>query len=341
MKNRICSLVLLVFLLGYFQKLDAQDTFSIVAVDQETGEVGSAGATCLDDDDIAGGAVIISKLYPGVGAVNTQSFWSPDNQKNAGTLVQQGLAAQDVIDWLVSNDVDNNPNNRQYGVAILGEDTNTTAAGYTGPQCFDAKMHVADTYYSIQGNILLSEEIVTSMQTAFLNEEGSLADRLMAALQGANVPGADSRCLAEGVSSQSAFVRVARPEDVEGDYYLDIIVSKTSFGQEPIDSVQVLFDEWSLINETVEQHSTFDVFKLYPNPAKDYFTVEYKEFNPTFDYILEIRDASGQLVQTESIESTSSQIRLERNRLSAGQYVYTFIENGIILNQSSFIVINE
>ncbi|MEM1218596.1 MAG: secretion protein, partial [Bacteroidota bacterium] len=55
------------FSLGSF--LLAQHTFSIVAVDVATGEVGSAGATCLTSDDCGGcgGAVIISDLVPGRG----------------------------------------------------------------------------------------------------------------------------------------------------------------------------------------------------------------------------------------------------------------------------------
>ena len=60
--------------------LAAQDTFSIVAVDVTTGQVGSAGATCLDDTEIAGGAVIISDVIPDVGAIHTQSYWVPGNQ---------------------------------------------------------------------------------------------------------------------------------------------------------------------------------------------------------------------------------------------------------------------
>lgn len=341
MKNRYCSLLLFFFIFGCFQNGHTQDTFSIVAVDSETGEVGSAGATCLDDDDIAGGAVIISKLYPGKGAVNTQSFWSPDNQENAGTLVGQGLEAQEIIDWLEANDVDNNPTRRQYGVAILDEDNSTSAAGFTGSDCFDEKTHTADNYYSIQGNILLSEDIVTSMESAFLNAQGSLAEKLMASLQGANVPGADSRCLQEGVSSQSAFVRVARPDDEEGSYYLDIVVSKTPFGYEPIDSVQALFDEWALINETVEEPVSKDLFKLYPNPVRKSFTVEYEKFNSSSKYTLEILDSSGKLMQVEQINKNRMDVQLKGGELPQGQYFYTFKENRQIVKQSSFIVINK
>ncbi|SVC36246.1 uncharacterized protein METZ01_LOCUS289100, partial [marine metagenome] len=48
----------------------SQDTFSIVAVDPVTQEVGSAGASCIN------GSIIISDVHPGIGAVHTQSYWN-------------------------------------------------------------------------------------------------------------------------------------------------------------------------------------------------------------------------------------------------------------------------
>ena len=51
----------------------SQDTFSIVAVNTYTGEVGSAGASCI------AGSIIISDIHPGHGAIHTQSFWLQGN----------------------------------------------------------------------------------------------------------------------------------------------------------------------------------------------------------------------------------------------------------------------
>ena len=55
-------------------------TFSIVAVDLNNGQVGSAGASCI------GGSIIISDVHPGVGAIHTQSYWSGYNQLMASDL---------------------------------------------------------------------------------------------------------------------------------------------------------------------------------------------------------------------------------------------------------------
>ena len=91
----------------------SNDTFSIVAVDTLTGQVGSAGASCIQ------GSIVISDIHPGLGAIHTQSYWNASNQNSASSLMEQGYAPQDIIDWLVENDAQNNPTIRQYGVVDL------------------------------------------------------------------------------------------------------------------------------------------------------------------------------------------------------------------------------
>ncbi len=76
----------------------------------------------------------------------------------------------------------------------------------------------------------------------------------MAAMQGANMAGADSRCLSEGVSSQSAFIRVARHDDQAGQYHLDLRVPFRPRGMEPIDSLQTLYDRWKA-TVAIRKHS--------------------------------------------------------------------------------------
>ena len=222
----------------------AQHTFSIVAIDTVTGEIGSAGATCLNGS-FGGGALIISDIITGVGAVHTQSFWNASNQANARTRVEAGDNAQQVLDWVVANDAQNTPNNRQYGAVTIDTNGQVTAAAFTGIDCFDYKNHLVGPNYAIQGNILLGQEILDSMEAGFLHTQGSLADKLMAAMQGANVPGADTRCLPNGTSSLTSFLRVSKPSDIGGVYYLDLRVTNPPTGAEPIDELQALFDAWT------------------------------------------------------------------------------------------------
>lgn len=220
----------------------AQHTFSIVAVDSVTGEIGSAGATCISAED---GALAISDIVLGVGAIHTQSFFDLTNQSNARTRMEMGDSPQEVIDWLVANDVNNDPSARQYNIIDLNNG-NPRSAAFSGPQCFEEFIHITGPNYTIAGNILISEDVVNDMETAFVNESGPLSDKLMAALQGAKRPGADSRCLDFGISSASAFVRVANPlcdtDSSYGNLSLDLNVFITGDVFEPIDVLQAQYD---------------------------------------------------------------------------------------------------
>ena len=73
-----------IILLFVIQCLYSDDTFSIVAVDTMTGQVGSAGASCIQ------GSIIISDIHPGLGAIHTQSYWNAINQDSASYLKEQG-----------------------------------------------------------------------------------------------------------------------------------------------------------------------------------------------------------------------------------------------------------
>ncbi|MEZ4891698.1 MAG: DUF1028 domain-containing protein [Saprospiraceae bacterium] len=255
--------------------LISQDTFSIVAIDTITGEIGSAGASCLDNNSFpgSGGAIIISDILPGRGAIHTQSFWLAQNQANARVKMEEGLSAAEIIDWLSHNDAEGQFGEwkRQYGIVDLDLDGHPRSASYTGISCYDYKGHKNGVNYAIQGNILLGAQILDSIESHFLNSSGTLADRLMYALQGANVPGADSRCLNNGTSSLSAFLRVARPDDQDDNLFLDLNVPSLPTGMEPIDSLQRLYDNWkaTLGNENFEP---FQV-KIFPNPANGYFNL--------------------------------------------------------------------
>ena len=213
-----------------------QDTFSIVAVDTITMEVGSAGASCID------GSIIISDILPGTGAIHAQSFWNQSNQNNAHDWMEEGHTAQEIIDLLINNDTQNNPSIRQYGIVTL--DTVLRSAAYTGENCYNYKNHIIGPNYAIQGNILLGQEVLDSIEFNFLNTEGPLYVKLMAAIQGANISGADSRCLQFGTSSLSSFLRLAKEDNNPDSLYIDINVNSVDPGAEPLDSLQVLFDNW-------------------------------------------------------------------------------------------------
>ena len=217
-------------------------TFSIVAVDTLNHQVGSAGASCI------GNSVIISDIHPGLGAIHTQSYYLQYNQNYASELMSLGLSPSEIIDMLVENDIQNNSGIRQYGIVDLEE--NGRSSAFTGENCIDYKGHITGATYSIQGNILLGEHILTQMESNFINTDGTLADKLMAAMQGANIPGADTRCLNDSISSLSSFIRVSNPEDDSNNVFLDLRVNNTLGDSEPIDLLQEMYNDW-IINNTL------------------------------------------------------------------------------------------
>ncbi len=249
----------------------AQDTFSICAVDPLTGQVGSAGATCIASASTS--AIIISDVHPGVGVVHTQASYQAINQTRAKGYMNLGWTPQQIVDSVVANDWQNNPSVRQYGVVSL--DSGGRSAAFTGINCMDYKNHITGPTYSIQGNILLGQQILDSMEAGFLNTNGTLACKLMAALQGARVIGADSRCAPNGISSYSAFLRVANPGDSVTNMYLDLTVNTYPNNIEPINELQNLFDFYggcaaSYIPSAPGKAS----LKYFPNPVDNLFHLE-------------------------------------------------------------------
>ena len=81
----------MLYILIFISTLICNDTFSIVALDLETNEVGSAGASCIS------GSIIISDIHPGVGAIHTQSYWTSGNQNYASDLMEAGYSPNPVL----------------------------------------------------------------------------------------------------------------------------------------------------------------------------------------------------------------------------------------------------
>ena len=296
----------------------AQDTFSIVAIDSVTGEIGSAGASCVSSSPTyPHGAQILSDVIPGIGVIHTQAAWLAANQQHAHNWMMMGLAPQQIIDSLVAHDAGGNPTTRQYGIADYNGG-HPRSAGYTGTGCTNYKNDTAHLNYSIQGNILLGQQILDSMLTRFLNTTGTLADRLMAALQGAKVIGADTRCAVHHTSSESSFLRVARMTDPPDSLYLDLWMAYPQgtggiFPVDPIDSLQTLYNIWKTtigIQEMVKV--PVNVVKVYTDANG---TTQF-DFTLCKDYKncqLKIADLYGRILLSTTVGS-----RIMRLNLPAG-----------------------
>lgn len=333
----------------FAQYVQSQDTFSIVAVDTITGEIGSAGASCIDESQIEGGALIISDVIPGRGAIHTQSYWNATNQQNAHDRMVEGMSPEEIIQWLSTHDAQNNPAVRQYGVVDFDSAGHARSAGFTGANCMNYKNHIAGINYCIQGNILLGQQILDSIEAGFLNTEGSFAEKMMAALQGANVVGADTRCTANGTSSLSGFIRVARPNDPIGGFYCDINVPSVPEGMEPIDSVQTLFNAWLETVVGVEESSLPAEFEVYPNPASEYVTVRSRRsavgsHQSAVGSLSSIRiyiynmlgEKSGELNNADQLNNG---LKIDLTNYQPGIYFISIVQDYILVQTQKLIII--
>jgi uncharacterized Ntn-hydrolase superfamily protein len=317
MKNLLPSLVLSFISVS----CAAQDTFSIVAADSTTREVGSAGASCVDliYYNIAD-ASFLGDLLPDTGAINSQASYLAANQNNARARMRAGNDPAQIISWLTTNDVQSNPNIRQYGiVGFTG--LNVSAAAHTGSSCMSYANHITGSidgiYYSMQGNILLNQAILDSMEERFLREDGDLACRLMAALQGAKVIGADTRCASNGSSSLFAFIKVAAPADVYGNPSFSLGVrTQNGAGLEPIDSLQTLFSAQKGCFPTgIKKNERENDFLLFPNPASEDLTIKAAAAAGS---TIKVWDIFGRVLILKTIEHETTALNIRE--LAKGYY---------------------
>lgn len=296
------KLFTLVFSSLVFTTIHAQDTFSIVAVDSITGEVGSAGASCVDLTNFPSLTTdFLGELFPNHGAANTQAFYVEGNQAAVRQRMLLGLEAPQVISYIIANDIQGMPERRQYGIATI-KNGSPSAAAHTGSMTDPYTGDRVGSFYSIQGNILLGPEILDSMESRFLNAEGDLACKLMAAMQGANVVGADSRCAIYGTSSLFAFVKVAQPGDTFGNPSFLVSV-RTAAGDsvEPIDSLQILFDSTHNCNPlAINTNPIAESQSIYPNPFKDILTINLGDEKSAR---IEIYDLMGRLLEAKNCQT--------------------------------------
>ncbi|MCW2698851.1 MAG: uncharacterized protein JWQ45_386 [Blastococcus sp.] len=169
-------------------------TYSIVARDAETGEMGVA----TQSQAFAVGNSVPFAL-PGHGVIATQSMAEPMYGSVGLDLLQGGFTAQEVLTALSS--VDPQPERRQ--VAVLG--VSGGPAAYTGEQCVEAAGHLIGDSCVALANMAASAAVWVTMVERFENSSGPLAQRLLNALQAAEDAGGDFR------GRRSAAIMVIRP----------------------------------------------------------------------------------------------------------------------------------
>ena len=182
-------------------------TFSMIAFDPATSEL---GVGVQSRAFAAGAAVPYAK--PGVGAVATQASANRQYGPKAIALLEQGLSPAEVVKKITDDD----PGRDTRQVAVI--DTKGRSAVYTGKHViarnFDKNDpvhyggyagHVTGQNFSAQGNTLASEAVLKAMADAYEKGKGSMAEKLMDALDAGQSKGGDTRGM------QSAGILVVKP----------------------------------------------------------------------------------------------------------------------------------
>ncbi|MDJ0698636.1 MAG: DUF1028 domain-containing protein [Woeseiaceae bacterium] len=157
-------------------------TYSIVARDAETGQLGVA----VQSHWFSVGSVV-TWAQPGIGAVATQSFVDPAYGPLGLELMRAGKSADEALTALLA--ADEHKNVRQVGMV----DANGVVANHTGADAIVEHCHDAGEQFTVQANLMWKSTVCDAMKKAYLSAEGDLAERLMLALEAAEGEGGDIR----------------------------------------------------------------------------------------------------------------------------------------------------
>ncbi|HEX2411582.1 MAG TPA: DUF1028 domain-containing protein [Solirubrobacteraceae bacterium] len=156
-------------------------TYSIVARDPTTGELGAA----VQSHWFSVGS-LCAWARPGVGAVATQSVVEPAYGPRALDLLERGARAAEAVAALLGDD----PLAAMRQLAVV--DTRSVAV-HTGPECIPCAGDATGPHWSCQANMMTRDTVPAAMSAAFESATGDLADRLLAALEAAEGEGGDVR----------------------------------------------------------------------------------------------------------------------------------------------------
>ena len=157
-------------------------TYSIVARDPETGQLGAA----VQSHWFSVGSVV-PWAESGIGAVATQSFVDPSYGFLGLKLMRAGRSAPDALRGLLAAD----PNREVRQVAMI--DAKGQVAAHTGTKNIQAAGHKVGKDYSVQANLMANDKVWPEMSKAFERAKGDLVERMLVALEAAEAAGGDIR----------------------------------------------------------------------------------------------------------------------------------------------------
>lgn len=235
----------------------AEATFSIVARDPETGDLGVA----VQSHYFSVGP-IVPWAEPGVGAVATQSLVEVSYGPRGLQMMSSGRGAKQTLEELLSQD----PNKEVRQVAMI--DSRGEVAAWTGKKCIPAAGDRVGAQYSVQANLMSNANVWPAMALAYENTEGDLADRLLAALEAGQAAGGDIR------GQQSAAIVIVKGKRSNKPWADRIMDLRVEDNPHPIAELKRLVRTWRAYRN-VDQGDAYategkieDAMKAYAEGAR-------------------------------------------------------------------------
>jgi uncharacterized Ntn-hydrolase superfamily protein len=280
---RRASLALFLVLAGFSP---AFATWSVIALDARSGQVIIASATCVRQSGFPqrqpnGSRDLMdvqAVIVPGLGVAACQA--GVDNTRENQMLVynelKKGTPPPQIIELLKAHEAARKPEDqmerRQFGILAMPNGGTITArsnrAGFNGSGNSVSSLYfggqVGDIFYQVQGNTLLGDQVVHLAALAFTRATGTMADRVMAAMEAADQNGGDHRCNCgnnpldfvpcDGKTAHVAYIAIAEKTDApgithnDGQYfaYISVTDENTQKGESgnPVKTLRMRYDAW-------------------------------------------------------------------------------------------------
>jgi uncharacterized Ntn-hydrolase superfamily protein len=246
-------------------------TWSVIAVDKQSGQVIIASATCVPQSRFPSRKPVASRdlmdlqavIVPGIGVAACQAG-ADNTHKNQMTVFAELKKGTDPAKIIEILHMDPDIERRQFGIL----DLQGRSAGFNGHGNSTASLfvpgHVGDYYFQVQGNTLFSDQVAYEAALAFTRASGTLADHVMAAMEAADAKGGDKRCNCEtepkpkapcaGKTAHVAYILIANKGDVteqshnRGSYYAYVRVTdddiKPTENANPVKTLRMRYDAW-------------------------------------------------------------------------------------------------
>jgi uncharacterized Ntn-hydrolase superfamily protein len=242
----------------YHPQEGLKHTYSIVARDEATGELGVA----VQSHWFAVGTVV-AWAKPGVGAVATQAMANISLGPKSLDLLASGMPPDEVIAQLLADD----PGAAYRQLAVI--DYSGNSAAHTGDRCIAYAGHRIGKNYSLQANMMLKDGVVESMEKAWLSaQELPFAERFLVTLEAAEAAGGDIR------GRQSASLLIVKGTATPNAWEERLIDLRVDDHAEPLEELRRLYlvhSAYRYMNEAevaLENGATEQAMNIYTKALK-------------------------------------------------------------------------